>query len=200
MPKATISLPKLPVLRVPAAIPRGPELYQFKTEHKSWATMDPQAIGFLGNRNSRVEWLAYGGLALAFKNPVEFWKPPFDGGWPDWTYQEPDQAGAGLRGSIVDFVVYNPGRGARPIAIRIQTEQFHYFTDAETQAYDSMQRTQLEQYADVIDVPDTALVGDPSGAKCVVTMKQAAGLIDFPNPIVAGTAVRASAVARQGRW
>lgn len=198
MPKSTISLPQLPVIRVPAAMPRGPRLYDIRAEHRGGPGEPPP--GFLGNRNSAVEWLAYWGLAKAFNNPIDIRQGPFDGGWPDWTYQEPDQVGAGLRGSIVDFVVYNPGRGARPIAIRIQTEHFHTFADAEVQAYDSAQRIQLEQYADVIDVPDTALVGDPSGEKCVVAMKQAAGLIAFPNPIIAGTAVRASMVARQGRW
>jgi hypothetical protein len=194
MPKPTISLPKLPVIRVPAAMPRGPRLYDIKTEHAGGPGEVP--AGFLGNRNSAVEWLAYWGLAKAFTNPVDPRQGPFDGGYPDWTYQEPDQAGAGLRGSVVDFVVYNPGRGARPIAIRVQTEHFHLFTDAETQAYDSVQRTQLEQYADVIDVYDYDLVGDPTGAKSVVTMKRAAALLESANPITAGTAIRASRVAR----
>ena len=195
MPRPTVSLPILPVLRHPAAIPQGPKLYRQPVQHAGGPGQVPP--GFLGNRNSALEWIAYWALAKAFGNPPDPRAgPPFDGGFPDWTYQEPESQGAGLIGSVIDFVVYNPGRGASPIAIRIQTEFFHTFADAEKQAYDELQRYALENYADVVDVYDTDLVGDPTGAKAVVAMKRAAGLIEPFNPIGAGTALRATRVQR----
>jgi hypothetical protein len=196
MPTRTIGLPRLPRLRTFTAIPRGPKLYTQPAIHRGGPGEPPP--GFLGVQRTLPEWYAYWALQKIYLNPVDPRVGPFVGGWPEWEYQGHESSNLTLGGgSRVDFVVHNPGRGASPLAVRIQTEYFHQFTDAATQAYDVMQREALEAYADVVDVYDQDLVGDPTGQKAVITMKHAIGMIERANPITAGTAIRASRLSER---
>lgn len=181
-------LPAIPRLRTAARIPRGPELYRQPAQKVGGPGEPPP--GFVGHRNSAVEWPPYWGLAKIFANPTDPRTGPFNGGWPDWEYQNPDQTGAGVTGSVIDFVVYKARNRSTPLAIRVQTERFHLYVDAYKQGYDAMQRSELERYFEVVDIFDYQYMGDPTGKNVIVLLKQVLGLIEIPNPLVAGTAQR----------
>ncbi len=61
------------------------------------------------------------------------------------------------------------------------------------QASDLMQRVNLSgNDITVVDVYDTSLLGDPSGAKAIVSAKRAIGMLEDISPITSGTAIRGS--------
>ena len=75
-----------PKLRTPARLPRGPEWLHLPVQ-KLGGPGDPPP-GFVGATNSAVEWMVYWALSKVFGRPEDPRKPPFDGAWPDWTYQK----------------------------------------------------------------------------------------------------------------
>lgn len=189
------SPPKLPTIRKPPAAPTGPKFVPKHNEIMGGPGEPPP--GFLTGQNSLTEWYCYFALAKIFRNPKDPRVGPFYGGWPDWAYQVSELGGhtRALGSAVVDFVVYH---GGTTVGIRIQTERFHIFTDSRRHAYDAFQRAQLEQGMRVIDIYDDELLGDPSGQKAVVAMKRAIGLIEKINPVIAGTAIRASRLKPYG--
>jgi hypothetical protein len=169
-----------------AKLPRGPEAYRPNTARVAGPGAPPP--GFVRATTSATEWFVYWALARIFGNPTDpRVGPPFLGGWPDWTYQQ----GAGSAGarSKPDFTVY---RNGAQVYLRVQTEYRHIYADAEKQAYDRLQFLSQSKVASVIDLFDYLFVNDPSGQAAIVVCKQALGLIQIPDPIVAGTAKRGS--------
>ena len=96
-----------------------------------------------------------------------------------------------LGSAVVDFVVY---QGDTALAIRLQTEHFHVFTDSRKQASDMMQRVNLSDEFIVIDVYDEELLGDPSGQKAVLAVKRHLGRLERINPVLSGKAMRGSRI------
>lgn len=192
---APFSIPKRPPkLKTITAIPRGPREFTHKVIRKTGPGEIPD--GFLGNRNSAVEWPPYWALAKIFNNPVNPRIGPFDGGWPEWTYQKTSPLGTGIEGSIIDFVVWEPGVIGKPVAFRIQTEHYHLFVSSQKHAYDTIQRERLLDSMDVVEIYDQDFLWDETGQAIIVLMKQGIGLLENQNPVVAGTAIRASRFTR----
>lgn len=159
--------------------------------------------GFLGPYNSVTEWYAFWGLAKIFNNPPDPRQPSeggiYSGGHPDWTYQKAWDGGRNSPGgSVIDFVVYNPGPGRMTTGIRIVTEYWHIYTTNAKQVIDQDQLTHLEQSFDMRDMWDQDFVNDPTGAATVITLKNLLGMLDRPNPIFLGTALRGSRMDRIG--
>ncbi len=181
--------PKLPKLKGPPQKPTGLKFVP-KMNEVPGPGLPPD--GFLTGQNSLTEWYVYWALAKIFNNPKDPRIPPFFGGYPDWGYQVAELGGhtRALGSAVVDFVAY---QGGSILGIRVQTEFFHIYADAKKQAYDELQRAQLEGSGMiVIDVYDNQLLGDPSGQKAIVTMKQILNRIEILNPDLAGTGIRAS--------
>lgn len=190
-PRKPSQLVKIPKLQGNAIRPTGPKAINIK-ETIVGGYGDPPP-GFVGGQNSITEWIVYWGIARILGKPQrdDIRKPPFFGGPPDWTYQVKfaTRYTASQR-TAVDFVV-NYGRTT--IGIRIQTEHFHLFTSSRQQAYDLIQRSNLVKYGMVVmDLYDYELLGDPSGAKAIISIKRILGMIELPNPLAAGTAIRGS--------
>lgn len=181
----------LPKLRGNVVRPTGPKVLNVAEVYVGGYGMPP--VDFVIGSTSVTEWVAYWALSKIFNDPKDPRIPPFFGG-QDWSYQVP-KGGKWTRAigsAVVDFVVY---QGSRAIAIRIQTEFWHIFTTSRKQASDALQRVNLSDDMTVVDVYDTALLGDPSGAKAVVAMKRAIGMLgamEDINPITSGTGLRAS--------
>jgi hypothetical protein len=191
--------PRLPKLRTPPKSPTGNRFVPRGAELVVSGPGDPPP-GFINGQNSLTEWVCYWALAKIFDNPrtEDLRKPPFYGGFPDWGYQVAELGGhvRALGSAVVDFVIY---QGGTIIGVRIQTERFHIFTDSRRHAMDSLQLAQLEANGmRVVDVYDTDLLGDPSGQKAVVAMKRAIGRLPKIDPILAGTAFRASRIKPLG--
>lgn len=188
-PKKASVITKVPRLRANVVRPRGPRAVNVR-EQIIGGYGDPPP-GFIGGQNSITEWIVYWALAKIFDSPKNPRIPPFLGG-EGWSYQvaKGGKFRRAIGSAVVDFVVYY---GRTAVALRIQTEYFHTFTDSRKQATDLMQRVNLTgNDLQVIDVYDTALLGDPSGAKAIVAIKRAIGMLEDVNPTTAGTALRAS--------
>lgn len=186
------SPPRLPKLRgAGATMPTGSRFVPKLGEAISGPGEPPP--GFLSGQNSVTEWYAYWALFKIFGTTSDDpRRSPFYGLFPHFEYQSSELGTwtRALGSAVVDFIVF---QGATLIAIRIQTERFHLFASSRIQANDALQRASLERNGlRVIDVYDDELLGDPSGQKPVVAMKRAVGLLEKANPLVAGTAVRAS--------
>lgn len=190
-PKRPSNIQKLPKLRGNVVRPTGPAILNVAEIYVGGYGAPP--AGFVSGQTSVTEWIAYWALAKIYDDPPDPRVPPFFGG-RDWSYQVP-KGGRWTRAigsAVVDFVIY---RGNTAIAIRIQTEFFHIFTASRKQAADMVQRVNLSDDMIVVDVYDTALLNDPSGAKAVVAMKRAIGMLDPMediNPITSGTGLRGS--------
>lgn len=177
-------------LRAPATKPTGPRYLRI-TEQIIGGPGDPPT-DFIGGQNSVTEWYVYWALFKILGTSVDDpRKPPYFGLPGKFVYQSSQMGGyvRALGSAVVDFLVTY---GATLVALRLQTERFHIFTDAAKQAYDTIQRANLSKTLTVIDIYDEDILGDPSGAKAIVTCKRALGLIEDLNPVTAGTAIRAS--------
>jgi len=192
---------KLPQLRRPPAIPTGPRMYKPIPLDQQPITQGPgqPPPGFLVPSNSITEWMCYWGLARIFQNPVDPRQGPFYGGWPDWAYQTAVDGGRqGPGGSVVDFVIYNPGKSSNTIALRIVTEYWHLYAPNAKQASDEMQREALESEYTVIDLYDFDFINDLTGQATILTLKNVLGFTERPNPLYVGTTIRGSRMDRIG--
>ena len=173
--------------RMMTVLPRGPRwLHLVNVEMQASGPGEPPP-GFVTPHTSATEWLVYWALAKIFNNPRDPRQFPFIGGWPDWLYQ------VGLDGTranaLVDFMINRPAN-ARRLGLRIQTGYFHYGKGSEVIVFDQQQLAALLRYIDVVDIPDTELLGDDSGQKAIVRVKAALGMLLTNDPILAGTVHR----------
>lgn len=183
---------RLTPLRTPGRIPTGPEIVKPASAKPFGGPGEPPP-GFVSATTSTYEWWVYWALAKIFKHPENPRVGPFIGGPPEWIYQKNVEGGRHRPGgAVIDFIVYDHGRGGKPLAIRVVTEAFHLFTDSTQQAIDAMQKEAVEDYATVVDILDYQFIGDPTGQAVVITVKNALGLLESANPLLAGTAIRGS--------
>jgi len=181
-----------PTIRVPTMLGYGSREFRYGKAPKTGNGPGDPPMGFLGPTVSTTEWWFYWALAHIFGNPVNPDLPPFTGGEPDWTYQQPYMHGrASPLGAVVDFIVWRTPTG-RPVGIRIQTEYWHLFTSAEKQVSDYFQRERLNDELDVVDVYDYTYTSDPTGQTVIRVAKQAIGLIELEDPLRSATAMRNS--------
>jgi hypothetical protein len=170
--------------RVPTRLPTGPKRYRGGREVVAGPGEPPP--GFVRPTTSKTEWFVYWALWKIFGTPRDAREGPFFGGPPFWAYQE-GTGGDGTR-SKPDFTVYRPRR----LIIRVQTEFRHLFTDNAKQAYDRLQRVAQSNHNTVVDLYDFRFINDKTGQAVIIETKAAIGLIERPDPIVAGTALRGS--------
>ena len=188
-PRQPKAVSRPPSIRKNAIRPTGPRSLRIVEQYVGGYGDAPP--GFVKGQTSITEWIVYWALYKIFDPSADPRKPPFFGLFPFFEYQSAQMGGyvRALGSAVVDFLVH---LGPTMIAIRIQTEFFHQFTSNRIQAQDRMQRANLMRNMDVIDVYDQDLLGDPSGAKAIVTLKRALNLIETPDPILSGEAIRGS--------
>lgn len=181
---------RVPRLRRPPSQPTGPKWVGVNTiKQLTGGPADPPP-GFLSPANSRTEWMIYWSLAKIFGNPPDPRRPPFEGAYPDWLYQAAYNGGAGtLGGTTIDFVVY---AGRKPTAFRIVTEYYHIFTDRRKQVSDEMQKITVSNQYDVVDLYDQDFISDPTGAAAIQVVKMGLAMIERPDPLLTGVALRGS--------
>jgi hypothetical protein len=185
------SPPRLPNLRSPAKSPTG-DRFVPKIATTLSGPGDPPP-GFLTGQNSATEWLVYWALfKILGQSTDDPRQPPFYGLFPFFQYQSAQLGGhtRALGSAVVDFVLFH---GRTIVGVRIVTERFHIFASSRQQSADALQRAQLEANGlKVIDVYDNDLLPAADGQKAVITMKRAIGLLEPLNPMIGGTAFRAS--------
>lgn len=188
---------KLPEMRKPPSMPTGARAFRPIPRDQQPIVQGPDdpPPGFIVPSTSVTEWICYWSLIKIFDpNGPDPRTPPFDGRWPYFSYQAFFDGGrSGPGGAVIDFMVYAAGTGRMDMGLRIQTEFFHLFASAQRHAYDEDQRNNIESSGlTLIDIYDQDILGDPSGSKAIITLKSALGMIERPNPIATGTALRAS--------
>jgi hypothetical protein len=191
---------KLPQLRKPPSIPTGGRMYKPLPRAQQPIVQGPgdPPPGFIRASTSITEWYVWYALCKIFDPLVDPRTGPFEGRYPYFSYQTPF-GGSGPGGATIDFVVYAIGTGRLDTALRVVTEFWHIFTSNDKQASDAFQRDTIESSGmTVIDLYDQDILGDPSGAKCIVTVKNALGMIERPDPILTGTALRATRMSPIG--
>ena len=185
--KAPSRASTVPSLKKKVIRPTGPRVLNVKEKYVGGYGEAPP--NFKKGQTSNTEWIYYWALSKVFNDPKEPRIPPYYGGL-DWSYQVP-KGGKWIRAlgsAVVDFIIY---QGNIAIALRLQTEHFHIFTDSRKQATDAMQRTNLSSdELIVIDVYDEEVLGDPSGQKAVLAVKRHLGYLEKLNPIISGTAMQ----------
>ncbi len=194
LPAQTFQKMSIPRLRKPTAKPTGPKHLKLGANLEVKGGPGDPPPGFLSPANSRTEWYIYWALAKIFGNPTDPTVGPFMGGPPDWSYQQAINGGAGiLGGSTIDFVV-NSGR--RPTAFRIVTEYYHIFTGRSKQVSDEMQKIMISNRYEVVDLYDMDFINDPSGQQVIQVVKMGLSMIERPNPLLTGVALRGSRMDR----
>jgi hypothetical protein len=187
------SPPRLPRLKGPPKAPTGSRFVpKIAVTLTGYGEPPP---GFITGQNSLTEWIFYWSLFKIFGQTTDDPRqPPFYGLSPYFEYQSAQLGGftRALGSAVVDFVIFH---GGTVLGVRIQTERFHLFTSSRQQASDALQLANLEANGlRVIDVYDTELLGDPTGAKAIIAAKRAIGMIERQNPLIAGTQYRASRI------
>lgn len=183
------NLPQLP--RNPRRIQRAPREFAFPAEGTHYGGPGEPPPDFVGAKNSATEWYPYWGLAEIFNEPGprQLRQGPYVGAPGIWEYQQ--YIPGGLKTTNIDFVVEPTNGLAPPTAFRIQTEFVHLFPDDGAKVmYDVAQRLDLEGAYEVVDLYDYMFLGDPTGRSIVLLLKAGLGLIEPPNPALAGTARR----------
>gem|GEM_PF-6139681 len=188
-PKPRAIAGKLPRIRRPPVLPRGPRLYSAKAVRR-FGPGDPPP-GFVGGTNSTDEWYIYWAVAKVTGYPKDPREPPFQG-WPGvWDYQTPALGGftRSLGSAVIDFVIDRP---PEPIALRVVSERYHIYASAQQQAGDRLQRVRLvgDQGVDVFDLFSQDFVEDSSGRAAISVVRDALSGTQRPDPTTGGTQER----------
>lgn len=174
-------------IRKPSVRPTGPKRYKLQAmpENIGGGPGDPPP-GFVTGHTSATEWMVYWALCKIKNDPANCHQPPFLGG-RDWNYQLDDRTGRVPGGQVLDFAVKQNGQ---MIGIRVDTERFHIFADAATQAKDAYLRTHLRTVSRVISLWDQDFIGDRSGKAVIAVVQDALRGNQRQNPILSGRAQR----------
>lgn len=183
-----------PRLSSMSAIPRGPKLYHIPWEQRKGTTGpgEPPA-GFVSPTTSVVEWHVYWALSKVLGVPKEPRKGPFIGYPGSWAYQQAYEGGRSRTGGgqVIDFVIEpNPLTDGQPIALRIQTEHYHIFTDSLKQSYEQLLRSRLSAHYITRDLFEQNFLFDPTGQAVVIAVKNALRGVVEPNPVRGGNPLR----------
>ena len=170
------------------SLPHGNRIVSVKEEYIGGYGDPPP--GFVRGQTSASEWIVYWASFKAFGAREDPRQPPFYGLPGKFSYQSPELGGfiRSIGSAVVDYLYY---LGPEMVAVRLQTEFFHLYTDNRKQADDEFQRVLLERKGiRVYDMYDYDVLGDPSGQKAIIAVKRALGLIERVNPLKDGTAIR----------
>jgi hypothetical protein len=182
-------------MRTFSQLPTGSREYRYSVKEPEqvkgdWMT-PPE--GFVTPTTSVTEWMVYKAFALIFNNPIKYREAPFNGGPPDWTFQQPFLGGRFTPlGAVGDFIYWRTESGRRPLLVRVQTEHWHLFTTFQTQVRDFDQRGRLSDRVDVVDIFDYTFLHDPTGQAVIQQVKRALGMIEIADPLRAGVVRRNS--------
>lgn len=192
-------------LKRPKSLNRPPAIHSFPsmpTGPRDFARrFDPTLIGgpmpiptdFVRATTSGEEWYLYWALYRVLEPSEDPREPPYSGSKDPskWTYQSFfDQGRRALGGAVVDFVIF-PYADYNSILIRLQTENFHIFTDVQKHTYDWKQAQRLGKYGEVYDIFSQQIVEDATGQSAIMAVKDCLSGRLEPNPLLTGQAKRA---------
>jgi hypothetical protein len=184
------------------AVPRGPKLYSVpKSLQKGTNGPNEPPPGFVTATTSRVEWWVYFALfkVLAPNRDPRDGRNGFIGIPGIFGYQTAFEGGRNRTGGgqIIDFTIEpHELTTGQPVALRLQTERFHVFTDDIKQGREQLLRSRLSRSYVVRDLYEQNFLFDPSGQAVVIAVKNALRGMTEPNPVRGGNPLRIPANMR----
>lgn len=180
-----------PRLRKLPSLPSGPRLYQSTKAAPRLGGPGEPPPGFITATNSTTEWMVYWGLAKVLGLPKNPRQPPFIGYPGLWKYQVPFEGGRHTPGGqVVDFIIQASPFNPTPVALRVQTERYHIFTDVAKQVLDRILLARLGKHYRLADLFEQDWVADKTGQAVIVAIKKSLFGGTASNPIRARTAYR----------
>src|SRR3990172_2315590 len=185
-----------------ASFPRGPRLYNVPQGMQVGNTGPGEPPpGFVTPSTSRAEWAIYWGLfkVLAPSRDPRDGRTGFIGIPGVFSYQVAVFGGRARTGggAVLDFLVEpNEYSLGRPIAIRLQTEFWHIFTDSVKQAYEQLYRSRLAAHYIPVDMFEQNFMLDPTPQAVVIAVKNALRGVREPSPARGGNPLRIPANKR----
>ena len=183
-----------PRMRTIPKTPKGPKLYRQVPGSDIMSGPGEPPPGFLTFTNSRSEWLIYWALAKVLSYPKDPRIGPFIGHPGLWSYQTPFDGGRAVRGGqVLDFLVESPTSLMGTVAIRIQTERYHVFTDHRKTAKEVILMTRVARHVRVADIFEQDFADGEqrkSGQAAILEVKKALFGARANDPLKAGTARR----------
>lgn len=140
-------------------MPKGPAHLRLRADPRVITGPGEPPQGFVVGQTSKDEWMYYWGMAKKTGTPKDPRVPPFTGG-ETWVYQKPFEGGRRKGGAVIDFIYTG---GFPYVAIRIVTERYHIFTDAQQIAIDAIQKERLSSEYIVIDSYSQDWLWDETG-------------------------------------
>jgi hypothetical protein len=182
-----------PTMPKPVTFPRGPKWEQKLRKNATTITGPGQPPpGFVRGTTSSVEWVVYWALFKILAPTRDPRQAPFWGLDGVFRYQKAFNNGRERGGSVLDcHHEYGPKIRTR-VGIRLQTTRFHEQAPAQQIMMDRMRRQWLSAQMTVIDLWDYEILEDNgtpgNGAKAIVGVKQAVGMIETTSRLALGNA------------
>lgn len=185
----TIARP--PTIQGFPAMPTGPRAFSKRNHPGLVGGPGAPPKDFVLATTSGSEWILYWGMfrVLAPNNNPR--KPPFVGSPAgEFVYQYNYSGGRHfLGGAVVDYVI-DPYLYNNSILVRLQTEEFHIYTDDRKHAYDLLQARELGKYGEVYDIFGQQIIADKTGLAAIMAVKDCiAGRYEI-DPLKSGQAKR----------
>lgn len=183
-----------PRMRTIPTIPRGPRLYRQRPGADRMSGPGEPPPGFITFTNSITEWWIYWAISKVLGQPRDPRQGPFIGAPGLWSYQAPFEGGRAVRGGqVIDFIIESPSTNYGTVAIRIQTERYHVFTDTSKRAKEVILQARVARHTRIVDIFEQDFMMGPnsqSGQAAVLEVKRAIYGGRASDPLRAGTARR----------
>lgn len=183
-----------PRMRTIPTIPRGPRLYRQSPGSDIMSGPGEPPPGFITFTNSIPEWHIYWAISKVLKQPKDPRQGPFIGYPGMWSYQAPFEGGRAIRGGqVIDFMIDSPSTNYGSLAIRIQTERYHMFTDEGKRAKEVILAARVARHTRIVDIYEQDFMMGPnakSGLAAIMEVKKAIYGGKASDPLKAGTARR----------
>jgi hypothetical protein len=139
---------------------------------------------FVTATTSLSEQMLYAAFAIFFKDPVQYWKPPFVGG-VNWKYQTNLHGGRLFKGGqVCDFqVTYGTGE----MCIRLQSERWHVMAEHAKQVDDFYNKTHTQGMI-IRDIYEQDFIADCTLRAAVAVVAKTLTTGENASPIAYGTA------------
>lgn len=139
---------------------------------------------FVTATTSLSEQMLYAAFAIFFKDPPQYWKPPYDGG-VSWRYQSNLHGGRLFKGGqVCDFEV---DYGIDTMCIRLQSERWHVMAEHAKQVADLYNKTNTPGVI-TRDIYEQDFIADCTLRSAVAVVAKTLSTGENANPIMYGTA------------
>jgi len=177
-------------LRNPSVAGTGPKIYSYGGQVVRIGGPGEPPPGFVTPTTSKSEWFVYWAFCRLLGIPDgDMRRYPFFGDHEGNQGRFGYQIGSrGAGGAVVDFLYY--AAAGRYIAMRVQTERYHYYVGADRQVFDAIQFANLSKKFDVVDLVEFKWISDLTGKAVIDAVRSGMRGRGEVDPIASGTVRR----------